>query len=148
VFRQLPGFAARLDVNRQQFMEVIGHGIDIVDLQRFAGLLNESTGDFLSRCFTPAEQARAAEGNSSHQTESLAGKFAAKEAVAKALGSGFDGAIGPLNIEIASDTAGAPRVVLRDGAAELAAALGISSWRLSISHAGGVAIASAIALRN
>ena len=73
---------------------------------------------------------------------------AAKEAVAKALGSGFDGAIAPLSIEIANDSNGAPRVILRDSAAELAAMLGISSWRLSISHAGGIAMASAIGVRD
>lgn len=129
-------------------MKVIGHGIDIVDLERFAGLLREPNGDFFSRCFTPTEQARAAEGDLSYQTQSLAGKFAAKEAVAKALGSGFDGSIGPLNIEIANNAVGAPNVVLHDSAAELAATLGICSWRVSISHAGGVAIASVLALRS
>jgi holo-[acyl-carrier protein] synthase len=128
-------------------MEILGHGIDIVELDRFAVLLCEPDGDFLSRCFTSAERGRAAEGALSHRTQSLAGKFAAKEAVAKALGSGFDGTIGPLNIEITNDSVGVPQVVLHGNAADLAAALGISSWRVSISHAGGVAIASALALR-
>jgi holo-[acyl-carrier protein] synthase len=125
---------------------VVGHGIDVVDLKQFYSLLDEPDGDFLVRCFTSDELARAAGGGSLQQKESLAGKFAAKEAVAKALGSGFDGTIGPQSIEITNDAVGAPRVLLHDGAAELASALGISSWSLSISHAGGIAIASVIAI--
>jgi holo-[acyl-carrier protein] synthase len=129
-------------------MEIVGHGIDVIDLERFAGLLRDPSGDFLLRCFTPAEQAQTADGDLSRQQERLAGKFAAKEAVTKALGSGFDGAISPLSIEIINDSTGAPRVVLQDHVAERAAILGISSWRLSISHAAGIAIASAIAVRD
>ena len=59
-------------------MEIIGHGIDVVDLERFGRLLSEEGGDFLSRCFTRAEQARAATGEVSKDSETLAGKFAAK----------------------------------------------------------------------
>lgn len=129
-------------------MEIVGHGIDVIDLERFARLLNDPGGDFLLRCFTLAEQAQAVDGELSRQQERLAGKFAAKEAVTKALGSGFDGDISPLSIEILNDSTGAPRVALQDHAAEHAAILGISSWRLSVSHAGGIAIASAIAVRD
>jgi len=129
-------------------MEILGHGIDVVDLERFGRLLNEEGGDFLSRCFTRAERAKAASEDSSKEHETLAGKFAAKEAVAKALGSGFDGTLGPLHIEIANDAMGAPKVVLHDAALTLATKLGVTSWQLSISHAGTVAVASALALRN
>jgi holo-[acyl-carrier protein] synthase len=128
-------------------MEILGHGIDVVDLERFMRLLNEESGDFLSRCFTQAERDRSMDGRASNRLESLAGKFAAKEAVAKALGSGFEGSISPQQIEIVNEATGAPRVILYGAAAELAAGLGISTWQLSISHAGPVAVASALALR-
>jgi holo-[acyl-carrier protein] synthase len=128
-------------------MEVIGHGIDVVELERFERLLSEDEDDFLSRCFTPAEQSKAGAGAISKRHETLAGNFAAKEAVAKALGSGFDGSIGPLDIEIANDVTGAPQVILHDAALALAGTLGISTWRLSISHAGPIAVASVLALK-
>jgi holo-[acyl-carrier protein] synthase len=129
-------------------MEILGHGIDVVDLERFKRMLNEKSGDFLSRCFTQAEQRRSADGDVSNQHESLAGKFAAKEAVAKALGCGFEGTVSPLDVEIDNDATGAPKVILHDAAAELAARLGISTWQISISHAGPVAVASVLALRS
>lgn len=129
-------------------MEIQGHGIDVVDLERFKRLLDEPNGDFLSRCFTPAEQARVADAEASHRRESLAGVFAAKEAVAKALGTGFDGRVGPESIEITFNSVGAPQVVLRAIASELAVNRGISTWLLSISHAGGIAVASVLGLRN
>ena len=128
-------------------MEIVGHGIDVVDLERFAHLLSEEGSDFLSRCFTRAEQAKAEVGNTSRGHEILAGKFAAKEAVAKALGSGFDGHIGPLHIEITNSATGSPTVVLHEAALALADELGVSRWQLSISHAGPIAIASVLALR-
>jgi holo-[acyl-carrier protein] synthase len=129
------------------YMSIIGHGIDVVDLERFKQLLTEESGDFLARCFLQTELELVMGWEASKRLESLAGKFAAKEAVAKALGTGFDGNIGPQHIAILNDQAGAPQVVLNDAAAELAAELGISIWRVSISHAGPVAIASALALR-
>jgi holo-[acyl-carrier protein] synthase len=128
-------------------MEILGHGIDVVDLERFSQLLNHGGSDFLTRCFTQTEQRQSTDRESSNRHESLAGKFAAKEAVAKALGSGFDGTIGPLDIEISNDAAGAPNVILHEAAADLATKLRISYWLLSISHTRPVAIASALAIR-
>jgi holo-[acyl-carrier protein] synthase len=129
-------------------MKLLGHGIDVVDLERFRLLLQEKSGDFLCRCFTKGERDGSASRAEANQLESLAGKFAAKEAVAKALGSGFEDGIGPQHIEIVNDTSGAPGVILHESAAELATRIGISNWLISISHAGPVAMASALAFRS
>lgn len=125
-------------------METIGHGIDVIDIGAFGRLLEVRESDFIMRCFT--ENERLSVGESVNSTEHLAGKFAAKEAVAKALGTGFDGRVAPSDIEVMSTDGGQPSVKLRGGAAEVAAQLHISKWCVSISHSPTVVIASAIAL--
>jgi holo-[acyl-carrier protein] synthase len=125
-------------------MNVIGHGIDIVDLGTFARLVNDAETDFLSRCFTEAELAQF--DASPDRLEHLAGRFAAKEAVAKALGSGFDGKVSPRDIEITNLASGAPTVRLSGGSLRHAARQGVKVWLLSIAHMPPSAIASAISL--
>jgi holo-[acyl-carrier protein] synthase len=125
-------------------MNIIGHGIDLVDVEEMRRLVDDPAGHFLTRCFTEDERAAAGDGPS--RLDRLAGRFAAKEAVLKALGTGFGGKIGFADVEILTLPSGAPSVVLHGGAAGAAAALGVIRWLLSTSHAGGSAIASAIAL--
>lgn len=125
-------------------MGIVGHGIDVVDIVSFGQLLNDREGDFITRCFT--ERERLAVDDTVNCTEHLAGKFAAKEAVAKALGTGFDGNVVQSDIEVMNTDKGEPTITLRGGAAEVAANLEISKWRVSISHSRTLAIASAIAL--
>jgi holo-[acyl-carrier protein] synthase len=127
-------------------MDIIGHGIDVIDIDTFDRLLGDCNGDFLIRCFTEAEIRSA--GNLTNSTEHFAGKFAAKEAVAKALGTGFDGIVAPSDIEVMSSGRGKPTITLHGEAAKVAAQLHISTWCISISHSRTVAIASAIALRS
>jgi holo-[acyl-carrier protein] synthase len=127
-------------------MDIIGHGIDVTDIDTFDRLLADRDGDFLIRCFTETEIRSA--GNLANSTEHFAGKFAAKEAVAKALGTGFDGSIAPSDIEVTNSGRGNPTVTLHGEAAKFAAQLHISKWCISISHSRTVAIASAIALRS
>lgn len=122
-------------------MNVIGHGIDVVDLEGLRRLL---TDDFLTRCYTDNE--RNSVSGSVNYVQRLAGKFAAKEAVAKALGTGFDGTVSPSDIEVINTASGRPSVILRGESATLAAQLNISRWLVSISHSETAAIASAIAL--
>jgi len=126
-------------------MEVVGHGVDATDIESFGLLLGDRDGDFLIRCFSESE--RAGVEGTVNATQHLAGKFAAKEAVAKALGTGFDGNVAPSDIEILTTEKGAPTITLRGGAAEIAAKLKVSKWHISISHSLTVAIASVIALR-
>lgn len=125
-------------------MRIIGHGIDLIDLDKFGRLVDEPETDFVTRCFTTAERAYAEDGP--NRTRRLAGRFAAKEAVAKALGTGFDGNVAPQDIEIKNQSTGQPAVILHGAAADIAANLGVMSWQISISHADTVAIASVIAL--
>jgi holo-[acyl-carrier protein] synthase len=76
----------------------------------------------------------------------LAGRFAAKEAVLKAMGTGWAEGIAWTEIEVAARASGQPELRLSGKAAELAAKQGISSWQISISHTEGQAMASVIAV--
>jgi holo-[acyl-carrier protein] synthase len=126
-------------------MDVLGHGVDIVEVGHFQSMCdNESGGRFLERCFTPAELTLAGEGP--NRAQRLAGRFAAKEAVLKALGTGFSQGISFIDIEIGALPSGAPTVAVYMRAAELASTLGIVSWLVSISHTPAFAVASVIAL--
>jgi holo-[acyl-carrier protein] synthase len=79
------------------------------------------------------------------QSERLAARFAAKEAVLKALGTGMSAGIAWTDIEVRMLASGAPTIVLAGGAAAIAAERRISVWHVSLSHAGGLALASVIA---
>lgn len=122
----------------------IAHGVDIVEVARIADLRAEHAGRFIDRCFTPSEQAYCLERR--HADQHLAARFAAKEAVLKALGLGLRGGILWTDVEVTRDHEGAPGVTLHGRAAELAAQRGISAWLVSLSHTSSHAIASAIAL--
>jgi len=125
-------------------MIVIGHGVDlvaIVDLKRW---IDDPHDPLIPRCFVKAELDEV--GDSADRIEHLAGRFAAKEAVLKALGTGFGGGIAFTDVVIHRVPGKAPDVQLGGGAARVATALGVSAWRLGISHAGGMAMASALAL--
>ncbi len=123
-------------------MRIIGHGIDAVAVARIARLIDEHGPRFLDRCFTPAEQAYA--DDSRRRVEHLAARFAAKEAVLKALGTGLSGGIAWTEIGVVRNASGGPRVELTGAAARSAAH--VREWFLSISHTGGLAFASAIAV--
>jgi holo-[acyl-carrier protein] synthase len=126
-------------------MTLIGHGIDLVETERIAHLLKEHGQRFLDRCFTPREQAYCA-ASAKRQIEHLAGRFAAKEAVLKAIGTGWTGGISWTDIEVVRNDSGQPGVVLSGECLRIADKLGVRSWHLSISHITTHATASAIAL--
>jgi len=119
-----------------------GLGIDIVEVDRIRQAVGRWGEAFLSRVFTPAELSRGSAPAAA--AERLAGRFAAKEAVMKALGIGRRG-IGWQEIEITVDPMGKPEVRLTGRAAATADRLGITAWRLAISHTRLVAIAQALA---
>ena len=98
---------------------------------------------FLRRCFTEAERAYA-EDNPRRRLEHLAGRFAAKEAVLKVLGTGWSGGIAWTDAEVVREASGRPTVRLHGRCAEVAAERGIVEWWLSISHIETHAVASAI----
>lgn len=127
-------------------MPILGHGIDIVETARIGKMLQEHSQRFLDRCYTPAEQAYCAK-NPKRYIEHLAGRFAAKEAVLKVLGTGWRGGIAWTDIEIVSEPSGQPKIRLTGECLRIARQLGISRWHVSISHIETHATASAIGMR-
>jgi holo-[acyl-carrier protein] synthase len=125
---------------------VVGVGVDAVDVARFRRVLDRRPR-VASRCFTVTEQSDAL--GSTDTVQSLAARFAAKEAVMKALGSGL-GAFAWTDVEVRR-TAGtgaarnAPYLVLHGAASELAGARGAATLHLSLTHTDGVAIAFVVA---
>ncbi len=126
----------------------VGVGVDAVDVARFRRILARRPG-FAARFFSATEQADA--GRTPDPTESLAARFAAKEAVMKALGIGLGGfALTDVEVrrsEGSDATRNAPSVALHGGAASLAAARGVASLHLSLTHTSQVAIAFVVAER-
>jgi holo-[acyl-carrier protein] synthase len=121
---------------------MIGVGIDTVEVARFRRVL-ERRPEIADRLFTPAEQAYGRRQRD--PAERLAARFAAKEAVMKALGVGL-GAFALRDVEVVRAASGAPSLSLTGKAAELAARRGVTSWHVSLTHSGLVAEAVAIAL--
>lgn len=126
------------------FGNVVAHGLDVVDMVDFSLLMNEQASNFLSRYFTPGELATADEG--SNRIERLASRFAIKEAVLKALGTGWGDGIAFTDVEVVSQRTGAPAVVLHRRLVTIAGEQGIVRWLVSASHTPALAIASVIAL--
>ena len=123
---------------------MLGHGIDLVDTARIQGMLDAHGDRFLKRCFSEAEIAYA-QANPRRRVEHLAGRFAAKEAIYKALGTGRSAGIRWTDAEVRRESSGQPVVMLSGRAEEIAAERGIRRWWLSISHVETYAMASAIA---
>lgn len=123
---------------------VVSHGIDTVDVARMANLLQTHGQHFLDRCFNPDEAAYAKD--SKRYPEHLAARFAAKEAVLKALGTGLTQGITWTDIHIVRLPNGQPTITLTHSAAEVARARNITHWSLSMTHTDTLASASAIAL--
>ena len=119
------------------------------DLQR-VDVVEDAIRDFgaryLDRVYTPAEQRYCARNIKRH-IEHLAGRFAAKEAVLKVLGTGWRGGIAWTDIEVLPEPSGQPKVTLTGESARIATEIGISRWHVSISHIETHATASAIGLR-
>jgi holo-[acyl-carrier protein] synthase len=119
---------------------IIGVGIDVVPVDRFAESLTRTPG-LHDRLFTAAEQ-RTPSGTP-RSGESLAARFAAKEALAKALGA--PGHLQWHDAEVTVGDAGRPHLEVRGTVAGRAAQLGVTTWHLSMSHDGGIASAVVIA---
>jgi len=123
-------------------MNVAAHGVDLVECHRLAEVIDRHGERFLRRVFTPGELAYCRPRK--RCIEHLAGRFAAKEAVFKVLGTGWRGGIAWTDVEVVHDDAGRPRVVLSGRCREVADALGLSTILLSITHTANHAMASAI----
>ena len=123
---------------------IVGVGIDVVPVERFAQSLAR-TPSLADRLFTAAE--RATPSGAERGTESLAARFAAKEAVAKALGGRTEsgGGMRWTDAEVSSDEHGRPSLRVTGTVAARAACLGVTRWHVSLSHDGGIASAVVIA---
>lgn len=106
----------------------IATGVDLIEIDRIVEVIARHGNHYLQRIYTPAELEQCGK-----RAESLAGRFAAKEAVVKALGSGI-GDITWKEIEILGDENNAPKLTLSGAAKQKADELGLSSWSVSISH--------------
>ncbi|MBV8779932.1 MAG: holo-ACP synthase [Phycisphaerae bacterium] len=128
-------------------MQIIGHGIDLVEVHRIHHLVSEHGQHFLDRCFTPMEQLYCNQ-HPKRYYEHLSGRFAAKEAILKALGTGWRGSIAWTDMEILNDASGKPELTLSGECERLAKDFGIDLWMISISHVETHAMASALGVRN
>jgi len=115
-------------------------GIDLLEIQRIRDVFSRHGERFLERIYTPAELMLC-----SGRVEALAGRFAAKEAVSKALGCGI-GEVSWKEIEILADGKKAPRLHLHGAAAQKAEELGLADWSVSISHSRDHAVAMVVAV--
>lgn len=115
-------------------------GIDLIEIERVEGGIARLGERFLNRFFTLAERADCAD-----KPHRLAARLAAKEAVAKALGTGI-GDVRWIDIEILSDPRGRPVLHLHGAAHDLANSLGITQWDVSLTHTATTAGAVAVGL--
>lgn len=115
-------------------------GVDIIEVERLSRGLARHGDRFLDRFFTLREREQCG-----GRAASLAGRFAVKEAVGKALGTGI-GDISWKEVEIINDERGRPILTLHGEAARLAAELGLAEWSISLSHTNTHAVGMAVAL--
>ena len=120
-------------------MSTLSCGIDLLEIERMQSAIQRHGERFLQRVFTPGELADVGQNPAS-----LAARFAAKEAVAKALGCGI-GAVAWREIEIRRAPAGQPVLHLHGAAAQLAAERGLTNWSISLSHTRAHATAMVVA---
>ena len=125
-------------------MRIFGIGIDVVEVERIAAAIERHGEPFLAKLFTAEERAYC----DSHKKPALhyAARFAAKEAVSKAFGTGIGGQVGWLDLEITRDPSGAPKLALQGAAADFARQNGITEIQISLTHTREYAAANAIAI--
>jgi holo-[acyl-carrier protein] synthase len=121
---------------------VVGVGLDLVDVEQVADLIRTGGTRFCEDAWTVAEIEDA-----NGDPERLAARWAAKEAVMKALGAGL-GDIAPNDVEIRTDELGAPSVLVSGAAEAVAASRGVTGWCVSLTHESGWAAALVVALRD
>lgn len=115
-------------------------GVDLIEVGRIARAAERHGERFYERFFTPAERAYCGD-----HFPALAARFAAKEAVAKALGTGI-GEVRWVDIEVCHDAQGRPILNLYGAAAQRAAELGLTEWAVSLAHTHDHAIAFVVAM--
>jgi holo-[acyl-carrier protein] synthase len=121
---------------------ITGSGIDVIDIERIEHSIERFGERFLNRVFLTAEQAYCRTKRNS--AESFAARFAAKEAAAKALGTGMRHGVTWLEIEVVREPGGRPALRFHGRAAQMAERLGVARSSLSLSHSTGLAVASVV----
>lgn len=129
---------------QNRLMGIVAHGIDLVDCPRIEQMIRKHGDRFVKRVFTDAEQAYAK--SNKNEIEKLAGRFAAKEAILKLIGTGWRGKIAWTDIEVINSATGQPEVIIIGEVRRIADELGIDHISISITHTANFAIASAVAL--
>ena len=126
-------------------MMIYGIGIDVVEVDRIESAIERQGEVFLDRLFTEREKdyCRKQKRPAMH----YAARFAAKEAVSKALGTGIGGKAGWLEMEVMRGDSGAPTIMFHGKAADFIAAEGIETVQVSLTHARDYAAANAVAIR-
>lgn len=125
---------------------VVVHGVDVIDVQDYALLLNPSMKPHLKTKFTEQELTEC--GDNERTAERLAGRFATKEAVLKALCLAFGDGVAFSDVEVVIAQNGAPTILTHKKVNERAAQLGVEAWLVSTSHTPTVAFASVIGVRS
>lgn len=120
-------------------MAIIGVGIDVCEIERFSRTVERRPG-LVDKVFTPGERVTAS--GSTRSSQSLAARFAAKEALAKALGA--PAGLAWQDAEVLTDDTGRPSFAIRGTVAARAAELGIATVHVSLSHDAGIASAVVI----
>lgn len=126
-------------------MMIYGIGIDVVEVDRIEAAIEKQGEVFLNRLFTAAEQEYCA--RQKRPGMHYAARFAAKEAVSKALGTGIGGRAGWLEMEVLRGDSGAPKMQFFGNAESFLQTEGIASVQVSLSHARDYAAANAVAIR-
>ena len=121
---------------------IVGTGIDLVEIGRIQNSIDRYGSRFLNRVYTVAEQAYCLRKRKA--AESFAARFAAKEAGAKALGTGISFGVNWLEIEVVRAPGGRPTLRFHGRAAQIAAAMGVVRSALSITHTAALAMASVV----
>ncbi|MFM7843604.1 MAG: holo-ACP synthase [Planctomycetota bacterium] len=125
-------------------MNCVGIGTDIVECLRIAQMIERHGEEFITRVYTPQEIDYCRRRKAA--TQHYAGRWAAKEAVLKTLGTGWAKGIAWTDIEVSNQLSGQPKITLTGGAAEIARQLGITQVLISISHCRSHATAFAMAV--
>ena len=121
---------------------IIGSGIDLIEIARIQQSMERFGKRFLDRVFTASEQGYCMRKRNA--AESLAARFAAKEAAAKALGTGISRGVNWLEIEVIREPGGRPGICFHGRAAEFASRLGVVQAALSLTHTGSLSMASVV----
>lgn len=123
---------------------VIGIGTDIIEVQRIEEMIHRHDETFLQRVYTPAEVEYCSDRKAAGQH--YAGRWAAKEAALKALGTGWARGIKWTDIEVSNEPGGRPLLTLHGAALDYASQLGIRDMKISISHCKSYAVAYVVAV--